>query len=80
MVESLETLRTHFHGLPEERKYWEQRDLIALLVGDWEAAGVEARHRLEHFGDGWVPGWREYLSSALALIAGDEATARAHHA
>jgi hypothetical protein len=52
--------------------YW---PAFALLSGDGEAAARDARRELDQPTEQWVPGWRQYRRSILALLAGDDQAA-----
>ena len=76
--DGLSLLRTYYEQIPRERNRSQPLESLALLLGEPEAAAKEARASLEHTEQRWIPGWREYRRSMLALIAQDDEAARRH--
>lgn len=71
----LQTLRDHVADAaitPSGGYHW---PALALVAGEAETAARDARAELERPSERWVPGWRQFRSSMLALIASDEAMA-----
>jgi hypothetical protein len=75
--EGLEAIRAELAAAPEAQTRGEPRVTLALLAGDRELAGNEARVALRGV-DRYVPGYRDHVATMLALIAGDEKQAASH--
>lgn len=68
----LQTLREHYADPRDGPEGGYQQPALALLIGEAEAAARDARAELDQPTERWVPGWRQFRSSMLALIAGDD--------
>lgn len=75
--EGLEAIRAELAAALEAQTRGEPRVALALLAGDRELAGNEARVALRGV-DRYVSGYRDYVATMLALIAGDEKQAASH--
>jgi hypothetical protein len=76
--EGLETLRAHLAAGSGAPAHWsEHRPELAVVAGDWERAEQEARIALGRATDRLVPGYKPYVRTLYALIAGTTDAARA---
>jgi hypothetical protein len=71
----LQTLREHYTDAQDAPSGGYHRPALALLIGEAEAAARDARSELDQPTQNWVPGWRQFRNSMLALVAGDDARA-----
>jgi hypothetical protein len=72
---SLDTLRVVHEQQPVSRET--ALPTVALLVGDPDAAARHASMAVERPSADWVPGWRQYQTTVLAIIAANESLATA---
>ena len=73
---SLQMIRAVYDATVETGETGGRPEVLALLAGDSDGAALHAARGLEASAARWSPGWRQYQTSVLALIAGDDERAR----